>query len=83
MNKIIEKVAIAIGGIDNDRCNPCTDKKIIKCKDCLDTAKRAIAAIRDAPDDSEVYNNYRCDETWRELTSKKVWQLWIDAILKE
>lgn len=43
--KMIEKIAIEIGGLENDRCNPCTEKKIIKCKDCLDAAKRVLTAM--------------------------------------
>ena len=47
-------------------------------------AKTVIAAIRDAPDDMVIYNNYYyCERMWKELNSKAVWQLWIDAILKE
>lgn len=39
---IIEKVAVAIGGLENDRCNPCTPEKIIKCEDCIKASMRAI-----------------------------------------
>lgn len=44
---MIEKVAIAIGGLENDRCNPCTNARIIKCKDCLEAAKRSIEAMKE------------------------------------
>ncbi len=45
MNIKIIKVAIAIGGLCNDRCNPCTPIKIIKCEECLNAAKAAIKAM--------------------------------------
>jgi hypothetical protein len=47
MNEMVEKVALAIGGLANDYCNPCTDEKIIKCKECHDTAKSAIKVMRE------------------------------------
>lgn len=39
------KVAIAIGGLWNDRCNPCTPEKIKNCKECKQAAKAAIEAM--------------------------------------
>ena len=44
-------------------------------------ARAAIEAMRETTEG--MYNAYRCDEMWRDLDSKKVWQLWIDAALTE
>lgn len=44
MNKVT-KVAIVIGGVWNDYCNPCTPEKIKNCQECLDAAKLAIKAM--------------------------------------
>lgn len=30
-----------------------------------------------------MYDAYRCDDLWRELNSKKVWDLWVEAALRE
>lgn len=39
------KIACAIGGTAGDYCNPCTDKKIAKCEECLRTAQAVIACL--------------------------------------
>jgi len=52
---MIEKIAVEIGGLDNDRCNPCTEKKIIKCKDCLDAAKRVLTALLEPPEEMRKF----------------------------
>ena len=46
-NEIIQIVAEAIGGLENDRCNPCTKKRIVKCENCLNAAICVILALRD------------------------------------
>lgn len=84
---IIEKVAIAIGGLWNDCCNPCTPDKIIKCEECLNAAKAAIEAMLNPP--KELSNGvmqasldctpiYRCEEQ-----ALKVWNNTINAILDD
>lgn len=42
-----------------------------------EAARAAIEAMRDVPD--RCYDDYRC--VWRDLNSKEVWNLWIDAAL--
>lgn len=44
-------------------------------------ARSALRAAREIPD--STYNVYRCDKLWRDLDSRKVWNLWIDAALAE
>lgn len=66
---ILEKVAIEIGGLQGDYCNPCTNKKIVKCKECLEAAKRAIGALRDLPDEYFILK-----------ADKLIWQYTIDKI---
>lgn len=46
-----------------------------------DLARAAIEAMRDTPD--VAYDNFRCDKLWREMNSREVFNLWIDAALKE
>lgn len=46
-------------------------------------ARAIVEIMRNAPNCSEIYSAYRCDKIWNSLSSKEVWQLWIDAILKE
>ncbi len=53
---MIEKIAIEIGGLDNDRCNPCTSKKIVKCVDCLDAAKRVIEALLEPTEELKEFD---------------------------
>mgnify|MGYP001584479335 CR=1 FL=1 len=77
MNKIIEKAVKIIDPHFRKGCD------CISCEESIGMVKDILIVIRDAPDDSEVYNNYRCDKLWKNLYSKEVWQLWIDAILKE
>lgn len=43
-------------------------------------ARAAIEAMRAVPD--LCYERYRCDKMWRDLDSKEVWNLWIDAALR-
>jgi hypothetical protein len=47
----------------------------------LNKARAAIEAMRDVPD--VCYDGYRCDKLWRDLNSKEVWNLWIDASLAD
>ena len=49
--------------------------------DLNEVARAAIEAMREIP--PSMYDNYRCDRLWRNLDSVKVWELWIDAALKE
>lgn len=46
-------------------------------------ARKIVEAMREAPDDNKIYDNYLSDILWRDLNSKDVWNKWIDAILKE
>lgn len=43
-------------------------------------AKKAIESLKDTP--LLCYDDYKCDDVWKNLTSTKVWYLWYDAILK-
>lgn len=63
MSEMIERVAVAIGGIDNDRCNPCEDYRIIKCDRCLEVAKRVIEAMKE-PTEEMVFKflGFKCDK---------------------
>jgi hypothetical protein len=45
------------------------------------SAIAAIKAMRQVPD--VCYDGYRCDKLWRDLDSKEVWNLWIDAALAD
>lgn len=42
-------------------------------------ARASIEAMRAVPD--VCHDEYRCDRPWRELDSKVVWHLWLDAAL--
>ena len=53
------------------------DKYLYWC----DVARTAIEAMRAVP--RLCYDDYLCDEQWRSLNSEKVFNLWIDAALKE
>jgi hypothetical protein len=44
-------------------------------------AKAMIESMRAVPE--LCYDDYLCDEQWRSLDSTKVFNLWIDAALKE
>lgn len=44
-------------------------------------ARAAIEVMREVPE--TCYGDYKCDKRWRFLNSKDVWNLWIDAALKE
>ena len=44
-------------------------------------ARAALEAMREIPD--SMYENYVCERPWRELSSKEVWRLWIDAALND
>ena len=69
---IVNNVAIAVvGGIWNDRCNPCTPDKIIKCEECLNAAKTAIKALRELP-----------KNTFKNKTDLIIWSYLIDEIGK-
>ena len=48
---------------------------------CIAGARAAIEAMRAVPD--LCYDQYRCDNMWRDLNSTKVWNLWLDAALHE
>lgn len=50
MSEMVKRVAIAIGGLWNDRCNPCTAKKIVECDECLSAARLAIGAMKEPTD---------------------------------
>lgn len=50
-------------------------------KTSRERAIRIVEIMRHIPD--MAYDNYRCDELWRNLNSVKVLNLWIDAALKE
>lgn len=79
---MIEKVAIAIGGLWPDYCNPCTKEKILKCKDCLDAAKAAIEAIKEPTE--EMLNTgilFRPNVVYSDEV-KEMYQKIIDAALK-
>lgn len=75
-NEIIERVVKAIGGLWNDRCNPCTDAKIVKCEDCLNAAKAVIAAMREPTD--KMLEAVKLDEG-----AKGIYQDMIDEALKD
>lgn len=47
----------------------------------MEDARAAIEAMREAP--NVAYDNYKCDKLWKDLNSKEVFNLWIDAALKE
>lgn len=44
-------------------------------------ARAVVECMRDTPA-TEIYGNYECNDIWQNMTSTKIWQLWIDAILK-
>ncbi len=46
-----------------------------------EVARAMIEAMRAVPD--VCYDHYRCDKLWRELNSTEVWNLWLDAALKD
>lgn len=77
---MIEKVAIAIGGLENDRCNPCTTKKIIKCKECLQAAKSIITAMRE-PTDAMIAGTVNID--WSSASAEDIYKSMIDGALKD
>ncbi len=80
MNIKILKVAIAIGGLWNDRCNPCTNRKIIKCEECLNAAKAAINAMSKPTNKMiEAGNKASYDNSYIEI---KAYNAMIKAALK-
>lgn len=48
-------------------------------KNLMEQAKESIEIMRKIPD--VCYDDYKCDKVWRELNSKEVFNLWIDAAL--
>lgn len=68
---MVDRVAEAIMKVDAEE----------KISDYYKWARAAIEAMRMVPE--VCYDDYRCDKTWRELNSTEVWNLWIDAALKE
>lgn len=76
---MIKQIAIAIGGLDNDRCNPCTAEKIVKCKDCLDAAKRAIVVMREPTQNMLVKADNIIPDN---VDSEEIWKTMIDEALK-
>lgn len=84
---ILDKVAIAIGGLWNDRCNPCTLEKIIQCAECKIAAINAIDALKNPP--KELSNGvmqasldctpiYKCEEQ-----ALQVWNNTLQTILDD
>lgn len=47
----------------------------------MSKARKIVEAMRDIT--PGMYDAYRCEELWRGLDSRKVWNLWIDAALAE
>lgn len=41
-------------------------------------AEAMLTELRDVPE--VCYDQYKCDEQWKDLNSTKVWNLWLDAI---
>ena len=79
---MVERVAKAICLQDDDYCfQRELNNNAGTCITCSIQARAAIEAMREVP--SVAYHAYRCDEQWKDLNSTKVWNLWIDAALKE
>ena len=67
----------------NDEATALLDKKSLEeIRGRLVQTARAILQTMREPT-SGMYDQYRCDEMWRDLNSIKVWNLWIDAALSE
>lgn len=77
---MIEKVAVAIGGLDQDRCNPCTTNKILKCTDCLKQAKAAIEAMKEPTEEMIEAGDRWCNDYG---TADMVFKDMIEAALKD
>ena len=82
MNEMIERVALAIGGLANDYCNPCTKVKILKCQDCIDKAKEVIAAMKE-PTEEMLRESVTKWGTENDINlAKQHYQSMIEAALK-
>lgn len=70
---MIERVARKLCELAMEPYDEISKKKYIA------DARAIIETMREI--DDEMYDNYRCEKMWRDLNSKEVWQLWIDAAL--
>jgi len=80
-DSMIDKVAAAIHGVEGLMIpfaalrEESELKRALRLKACV-----AIEAMRDVPE--SCFDDYRSDKMWRDLNSKEVWNLWLDAALK-
>lgn len=74
---MLQKIAEAIGCLDRDRCFGTMTP--IKCKECIDAAKRVIVAMRE-PTEEMLVAFY--GTTPKEQWLGKDWQDMIDEALK-
>lgn len=90
MSEMVERVAKAILGASGyssadiekhwpDELDSLVSGPPFEADGYREMARAAVETMRGVPD--VCYENYVCDKLWRELTSKEVWYLWLNAAL--